>query len=69
MTASQRIITYTNHLADLRMFEKDTMQNLHWSLDDIEEADYAELMEIMNTTDADKIQDPMAMMNLYQSLG
>ena len=44
------------------------MQNLHWSLDDIEEADYAELMEIMNTTDADKIQDPMAMMNLYQSL-
>lgn len=61
-------MTYTNHLADLRMFEKDTMQNLHWSLDDIEEADYAELMEIMNTTDADKIQDPMAMMNLYQSL-
>ena len=62
-------MTYTNHLADLRMFEKDTMQNLHWSLNDIEEADYAELMEIMNTTDADKIQDPMAMMNLYQSLG
>lgn len=61
-------MTYTNHLADLRMFEKDTMQNLHWSLDDIEEADYAELMEIMNTTDTDKIQDPMAMMNLYQSL-
>ena len=61
-------MTYTNHLADLRMFEKDTMQNLHWSLDDIEEADYAELMEIMNTTDADKIQEPMAMMNLYQSL-
>lgn len=61
-------MTYTNHLADLRMFEKDTMQNLHWYLDDIEEADYAELMEIMNTTDADKIQDPMAMMNLYQSL-
>lgn len=61
-------MTYTNHLADLRIFEKDTMQNLHWSLDDIEEADYAELMEIMNTTDADKIQDPMAMMNLYQSL-
>ncbi len=61
-------MAYTNHLADLRMFEKDTMQNLHWSLDDIEEADYAELMEIMNTTDADKIQDPMAMMNLYQSL-
>lgn len=61
-------MTYTNHLADLRMFEKDTMQNLHWSLDDIEEADYAELMEIMNTTDADKLQDPMAMMNLYQSL-
>lgn len=62
-------MTYTNHLADLRMFEKDTMQNLHWSLDDIEEADYATLMEIMNTTDEDKIQDPMAMMNLYQSLG
>lgn len=62
-------MTNTNHLADLRMFEKYTMQNLHWSLDDIEEADYAELMEIMNTTDADKIQDPMAMMNLYQSLG
>lgn len=61
-------MTYTNHMADLRMFEKDTMQNLHWSLDDIEEADYAELMEIMNTTDTDKIQDPMAMMNLYQSL-
>lgn len=61
-------MTYTNHLADLRMFEKDTMQNLHWSLDDIEEADYAELMEIMNTTDADKVQDPMAMMNLYKSL-
>ena len=61
-------MTYTNHLADLRIFEKDTMQNLHWSLDDLEEADYAELMEIMNTTDADKIQDPMAMMNLYQSL-
>ena len=61
-------MTYTNHLADLRKFEKDTMQNLHWSLDDIEEADYAELMEIMKTTDTDKIQDPMAMMNLYQSL-
>ncbi|MCT2911811.1 hypothetical protein [Weissella confusa] len=61
-------MTYTNHLADLRMFAKDTMQNLHWSLDDIENSDYAELMEIMNTTEADKIQDPMAMMNLYQSL-
>lgn len=61
-------MAYTNHLADLRMFEKDTMQSLHWSLDDIEEAEYEELMEIMNTTDADKIQDPMAMMNLYQSL-
>ena len=61
-------MAYTNHLADLRMFEKDTMQSLNWSLDDIEEAEYEELMEIMNTTDADKIQDPMAMMNLYQSL-
>ncbi len=62
-------MTYTNHLADLRMFEKDTMQNLHWSLDDIEEADYAELMEVMNASESDKMQNPDAMMNLYQSLG
>jgi len=51
------------------MFEKDTMQNLHWSLDDIEEADYAELMEVMNASESDKMQNPDAMMNLYQSLG
>ena len=62
-------MTYTNHLADLRMFEKDTMQNLHWSLDDIEEADYAELMEVMNASENDKMQNPDAMMSLYQSLG
>ena len=62
-------MTYTNYLADLRMFEKDTMQNLHWSLDDIEEADYAELMEVMNASEEDKMQNPDAMMNLYQSLG
>ncbi|MCT0957138.1 hypothetical protein EFL64_04750 [Weissella cibaria] len=62
-------MTYTNHLADLRMFEKDTMQNLHWSLDDVEEAEYEELMEIMNTTEEDKMQDPMTIMQQYQSLG
>lgn len=62
-------MAYTNHLADLRMFEKDNMQNLHWSLDDIEEADYAELMEVMNASEEDKMQNPDAMMNLYQSLG
>ncbi len=62
-------MAYINHLADLRMFEKDTMQNLHWSLDDIEEADYAELMEVMNASEEDKMQNPDAMMNLYQSLG
>lgn len=62
-------MTYTNHLADLRMFEKDTMQNLHWSLDDVEEAEYEELMEIMNTTETDKMQDPMTIMQQYQSLG
>jgi len=62
-------MAYTNHLADLRMFEKDTMQNLHWSLDDIEEADYAELMEVMNASEEDKMQNPDAMMSLYQSLG
>lgn len=62
-------MTYTNHLADLRMFEKDAMQNLHWSLDEIEESDYAELMEIMNASEGDKMQNPDAMMNLYQSLG
>lgn len=62
-------MTYTNHLADLRMFEKDTMQNLHWSLDDVEEAEYEELMEIMNTTKEDKMQDPMTIMQQYQSLG
>ncbi|MGL5301763.1 hypothetical protein [Weissella confusa] len=62
-------MTYTNHLTDLRMFEKDTMQNLHWSLDDVEEAEYEELMEIMNTTEEDKMQDPMMIMQQYQSLG
>ena len=62
-------MTYTNHLADLRIFEKDTMQNLHWSLDEIEESDYAELMEIMNASENDKMQNPDAMMSLYQSLG
>ncbi|UNW39666.1 hypothetical protein [Weissella cibaria] len=62
-------MTYTNYLADLRMFEKDTMQNLHWSLDDVEEAEYEELMEIMNTTEEDKMQDPMTIMQQYQSLG
>lgn len=62
-------MTYTNHLTDLRMFEKDTMQNLHWSLDDVEEAEYEELMEIMNTTEEDKMQDPMMIMRQYQSLG
>ena len=62
-------MTYTNHLADLRMFEKDTMQNLHWSLDDVEEAEYEELMEMMNTSEEDKMQDPMTIMQQYQSLG
>ncbi|WP_242049642.1 hypothetical protein [Weissella confusa] len=51
------------------MFEKDAMQNLHWSLDEIEESDYAELMEVMNASENDKMQNPDAMMNLYQSLG
>ncbi|WP_166434754.1 hypothetical protein [Weissella paramesenteroides] len=50
------------------MFEKDTMQNLHWSLDDIEEADYQTLMEVLNTSEENKLQNPDAMMNLYQSL-
>ncbi|MBC6498529.1 tape measure protein [Weissella confusa] len=48
---------------------KDAMQNLHWSLDEIEESDYAELMEVMNASENDKMQNPDAMMNLYQSLG
>ena len=62
-------MTYTNHLADLRMFEKDTMQNLNWSLDEIEESDYAELMAVMNASENDNMQNPDAMMSLYQSLG
>ncbi|WP_172397762.1 hypothetical protein [Weissella confusa] len=45
------------------------MQNLHWSLDEIEESDYEELMEIMNVSENDKMQNPDAMMSLYQSLG
>lgn len=50
------------------MFEKDTMQNLHWSLDDIEEADYQTLMEVLNTSEEDKLQNPDAMFKQWQSL-
>lgn len=50
------------------MFEKDTMQNLHWSLDDIEEADYQTLMEVLNTSEEDKLQNPEDMFKQWQSL-
>ena len=30
---------------DIRLFEKDAMQQLHWSLSDIENEDYEELMD------------------------
>lgn len=43
---------------DMRLFEKDALQQLHWSLDDIDNTDYSELMEVLSADENNKMIDP-----------
>jgi len=43
---------------DIRLFEKDAMQQLHWSLSDIENEDYEELMAVLGADENNKMVDP-----------
>lgn len=42
----------------MRLFEKDAMQQMHWTLDDIDEQDYQELMSVLNADENEKAVDP-----------
>ena len=43
---------------DIRLFEKDAMHQLHWSLSDIENEDYEELMAVLGADENNKMVDP-----------
>lgn len=57
-----------NAYGEFLIFEKSAIQNLHWTLDQVEESDYFLLMEILGT-DAEQVQqeevydDPMELFN------
>jgi len=53
---------------DLQLFEKEVMTNLHWSVDDIEEAEYEPLMEIMNANEDNRKYSSEEMMKQWMSL-
>lgn len=42
----------------MQLFEKDALQQLHWSLDDIDNTDYSELMEVLSADENNKMIDP-----------
>ena len=44
------------------------MTNLHWSVNDIEEAEYGPLMEIMNANEDNRIYSSEEMMKRWNSL-
>lgn len=55
---------------DFLIFEKQSITNLNWTLDQIENQDYYLLMEILGVDDAqvaneEVIDDPRALLNMY----
>lgn len=63
-----------NAYDEFLIFEKSAIQNLHWTLDQVEESDYFLLMEILGT-DAEQVQqeevydDPMVLFNKIATEG
>jgi len=53
---------------DLELFEKDVMVNLHWSVKDVEEAEYESLMSIMNASEDNRMMSSEDMMKLWNGL-
>lgn len=59
---------------DFLVFEKQALINFHWTLDQVEDVDYYELIEILNVNDEEVQQeevydDPMELMNKINSQG
>lgn len=50
---------------NLRLFEKDAMQQLHWSLSDVDDQDYEELMEVLSVNEKDRMVDPMELVKQF----
>lgn len=55
---------------DFLIFEKQSITNLNWTLDQVENQDYYLLMEILGVDDAqvaneEVIDDPRALLNMY----
>lgn len=42
----------------MRLFEKDAVQQMHWSLSDIDNEDYQELMAVLASDENEKMVDP-----------
>lgn len=42
----------------MRLFEKDAMQQMHWTLEEIDEQEYQELMSVLNADENEKSVDP-----------
>ena len=51
---------------DMRLFEKDALQQLHWSLDDIEDTDYEELMAVLSADENNKMIDQAELAKSYR---
>lgn len=51
---------------DLRLFEKDALNQLHWSLSDIDNEEYEELMAVLSADENNKMVDPADLAKLYR---
>ncbi|BAP85954.1 hypothetical protein LOOC260_114180 [Paucilactobacillus hokkaidonensis JCM 18461] len=51
-----------NTIEDLKIAERDCLLNMHWTLDQYEQADYFALNEILSAKDKkDRVVDPMSL--------
>lgn len=51
-----------NQLADLDMAEKEALVNLHWTLDQYENADFYDLQRVLGAKDKDnRVVDPLSL--------
>lgn len=64
MNWQKQIHELKDQIENIRLFEKNVMLNLHWSLDDAENADYFRLQEVLAARDEEERPvDPLAMVN------
>lgn len=52
---------------DLRLFEKDAVQQMRWTLSDVDNEDYEELMAVLSADENNKMINPEELARQYMA--